>query len=329
MQNTTYKNFINYKTDPRILRGISFLVPFTLYLYFISPGITGGDAGEFASVGYILGIAHPPGYPLYTILARIFTMPFPLNPVAGTNILSVLFGAATTLLLYIYLERKIDRFSAIISTLLFSITPVFFSQAIRTEIYTITTFFFILELYLIEEKRYLLLSYISGLSILIHPLLWLLFPYIFFLIIKNYKKGIFLIILGFSISLYLPIRAKLHPLINWGDPETFKGFFYHLLRLAYYKEAPKYSLFLIMNEYKMWFKILLTTSNFGLLISIYGIFFAKDKRRLGILLFVYSLLLTFLIHSPTTPERLYILDILYVPQLILLIIFLGYCLSRF
>jgi len=254
---------------------------------------------------------------------------FPLNPAAGTNLLSVLFAALTTFLLFIYLERKIDKASAIFATLIFSVSPVFFSQAIRTEVYTIMTFFFILELYLIEEKRYLILSYISGLSILVHPLLWLLFPYIFFLIVKNCKKGIFFIFLGFSISLYLPIRAKLHPLINWGDPETIPKFFYHLLRLEYYKDAPEYSLSLLFSEYKLWFKCLFITSNFGLLISIYGMFFIKENiRRHFILLFIYSIFLTFLIHSPTTPDRLYIVKIFYIPQLILLIIFLGYGLAN-
>ena len=61
MQNITYKNIGNWKTNPRILRLISFILPFTLYFYFISPGITGGDAGELAAAGYILGIPHPPG----------------------------------------------------------------------------------------------------------------------------------------------------------------------------------------------------------------------------------------------------------------------------
>ncbi len=328
MKNITYKNAGNWKTDPRILRGISFLLPFTLYLYFISPGITGGDAGELSSVGYLLGIPHPPGYPLYTLLARLFSMLFPLNPAAGTNLLSALFGALTTFLLFIYLERKIDKLSAIFAALIFSLSPVFFSQAIRTEVYTITAFFFILELYLIEEKRYLILSYISGLSILVHPLLWLLFPWILFLIVKSYNKGILFIILGLSISLYLLIRAKLHPLINWGDPETISKFFYHLLRLEYYQEAPKYSLALIMGEYKIWFKALLITSNFGLLVSIYGAFFTKERRTLFILLFVYSIFLTFLIHSPVTSNRLYIVKIFYIPQLMLLIIFLGYGLAN-
>src|SRR5437867_12522830 len=48
------------------------LVSFAVYLATLSPTVQGGDSGEFISVAYRLGIAHPPGFPLYTMLAKLF-----------------------------------------------------------------------------------------------------------------------------------------------------------------------------------------------------------------------------------------------------------------
>ena len=44
------------------------VVLFTLLFRTVSPSIAGGDSGELVAEGCILGTAHPPGYPLYTLL---------------------------------------------------------------------------------------------------------------------------------------------------------------------------------------------------------------------------------------------------------------------
>ena len=38
------------------------------------PSLTGGDSGELLAVGCALGTAHPPGYPLYTLMINMWTM---------------------------------------------------------------------------------------------------------------------------------------------------------------------------------------------------------------------------------------------------------------
>ncbi len=49
--------------------GVSLLV----YFKTVSPSIAGGDAGELVAEGCTLGVSHPPGYPLYTILVYFAT----------------------------------------------------------------------------------------------------------------------------------------------------------------------------------------------------------------------------------------------------------------
>src|SRR5438046_10538168 len=47
---------------------LAFVGGLALYGLTAAPGVQGGDSGEFQFVGYVLGIPHPPGYPLYAVL---------------------------------------------------------------------------------------------------------------------------------------------------------------------------------------------------------------------------------------------------------------------
>ena len=52
-----------------------------LYIRTLAPGVLVGDMGEFQFTGAILGIPHPTGYPLYTLLGKLWSM-VPLRDVA-------------------------------------------------------------------------------------------------------------------------------------------------------------------------------------------------------------------------------------------------------
>lgn len=48
-----------------------------VYLSTVAPGIAGGDAGELVAESCHLGTAHPPGYPLFTLLNHVATRALP------------------------------------------------------------------------------------------------------------------------------------------------------------------------------------------------------------------------------------------------------------
>jgi len=50
---------------------ITAAVSLSVYLNSICPTIAGGDAGELVAEGCQLGTAHPPGYPLFTIITYV------------------------------------------------------------------------------------------------------------------------------------------------------------------------------------------------------------------------------------------------------------------
>ena len=66
------------------------------YIPLVSHSIPGGDSGELVAEACQLGVAHPPGYPLYTLIARaaLSFLPSRWTPAYRVNILSIVMTAA-------------------------------------------------------------------------------------------------------------------------------------------------------------------------------------------------------------------------------------------
>lgn len=74
-----------------LLTGIT---SFFLYLITIAPSVVQIDTGELATVQATLGIAHPTGYPLFTIFGYIFSLlPFPFSKIFQLNLLAAIYCA--------------------------------------------------------------------------------------------------------------------------------------------------------------------------------------------------------------------------------------------
>ena len=72
---------------------IAIFVPFLAYLPSLSAHVLLEVVGVFLGAGYHLGLAHPPGYPVYTLLVWVFMqLPFATPALAG-HVLSALLSA--------------------------------------------------------------------------------------------------------------------------------------------------------------------------------------------------------------------------------------------
>lgn len=81
--------------------GIVSLICFVVYCFTLSPDVGFTDSGELAAVCTTLGVAHPTGYPLYTILGYLWTLlPLPFSPVFKLNIFAAFCTALSAGLLY-------------------------------------------------------------------------------------------------------------------------------------------------------------------------------------------------------------------------------------
>ena len=68
---------------------------FIIYLFTLAPSVMQIDSGELAAVQATLGIAHPTGYPLFTIIGYIFSLiPFPFTKIYQLNLLAAIYCSA-------------------------------------------------------------------------------------------------------------------------------------------------------------------------------------------------------------------------------------------
>ena len=58
----------------RLVAGIVFVVAAFTYLSTIEPTASYWDCGEFIASSYKLEVGHPPGNPVFQLIARFFTM---------------------------------------------------------------------------------------------------------------------------------------------------------------------------------------------------------------------------------------------------------------
>ena len=107
------------------------------------------DDGFFILSSYFLGIEHPPGYPLYTLLGHVFTH-LPFGSVAyRVHLLSALCGGLTGAALWLCTRTLVPgRLPAYLAAFGLGLSPAFWSQSIIAEVYTLNTFFFLVLVYL-------------------------------------------------------------------------------------------------------------------------------------------------------------------------------------
>src|SRR5215216_6061567 len=76
-----------------VCAAVVFLLSLALYTWTLAPTVTLVDSGELITTVQTLGVAHPPGFPLYVLLARIASL-FPMGSAAArVNFASALFAA--------------------------------------------------------------------------------------------------------------------------------------------------------------------------------------------------------------------------------------------
>src|SRR5258705_8208858 len=91
-----------------VLAPLLFLAGFAVYLFCLGPAAAWLDSGELLAGAHSLGVSHPPGQPLYTLLAKA-AMLAPAGGLATRGaLLSAAASAAAWPLLYALTLRLMD-----------------------------------------------------------------------------------------------------------------------------------------------------------------------------------------------------------------------------
>lgn len=231
--------------------GISlvFLVSFVGLLWSLSPFLSPfRDAGDLAIAATTLGIAHPPGYPLYVTLGHAVHSLVPFaNSAYRLNLLSALSTAGATTLIFVSARKLLHHIwlPVLSATVFLAAWPVWFQSTI-SEVYTLSTLFLALLILLgqvdtLQGKRIFLLSFLFGLGLGNHHMLILAFPACLLwwfsrrsevTFSKNMIAGsLFFGLLGLSCYIYLPLRAE--ALYLWDEPQKLSGFWNIITRGDY------------------------------------------------------------------------------------------------
>ena len=262
-------------------RPFLFLLFFSLILFFsLAPTVYSGDSGLFTAASYLLGSAHPPGYPLAVLLGKVFTfLPFG-NIAFKVNLLSAVSGALSALLAYeISLSITKNSVVSIVAPLVILTSSNFILESSKAEVYTLNVFLILLIFYLClralrEDNfpRYILMaSFILGLGMGNHHIISLmLFPMLYTAIIRR-KELTFRIaafsfvvfIAGFSVYLYLYTRSIADAFIMYSRVVSFADFINIFLRTGYQGNTVQ-SVEGMTLSYTEWYYAII---NFGLILS--------------------------------------------------------------
>ena len=109
-----------------------------VYVRTLAPGILYGDSAEFQTLAATLGVAHPSGYALYLLLAKVFTW-LPWENIAWrVNLLSAVMGALALVGVFWMIRRLGGSLGgAILGAVMVGIGRTFWSQTVMAEVYTL------------------------------------------------------------------------------------------------------------------------------------------------------------------------------------------------
>ncbi|MCM2267650.1 MAG: DUF2723 domain-containing protein [Elusimicrobiales bacterium] len=216
-----------------------------LYIYTLPPGLPPyRDAGEMASAAWTLGVAHQPGYPLYIISAKLFML-LPLgNPAWLLNLFSAAAGLAGV---YVFFRLAAAAFSA--PAAFFAALALAFNFTLRTvssvpEMYALHFFLAALLLFCAAaggRRAVPLTAFLLGLGMANRMDLVLTAPALLTLLWPRLRAGgwgaplkaALFGLLGFSLYLYLPVRAANWPLFDWSHPAGISAFLAVITRKSY------------------------------------------------------------------------------------------------
>lgn len=225
-----------------------------VYLATLAPTVTSEDSGEFIGAAYFWGVAHPPGYPSWTMLCGVFLRLVPLGNIAWRcNFFSAVCAAlAIGVFCQILILIGLRPLAAAAGAMLCGFGRVLWSQSVITEVYTLHFLIFSLIIWCAlrfdrgqshSTGRLVLASFLLGLGMSNHQTIgyigvavaaWLLLrhPYL----IRRWKvvlTSTAAFLLGLLPYMYIPIRANADPPINWGNAQTAFATWDHVSRRQY------------------------------------------------------------------------------------------------
>ena len=192
-----------------------FLVAAVIYLRTLSATVVFWDVGEFCAASRLLQVPHPPGSPLFILIARLASLiPFRADIAARMHTVSALGSALGVMFLYLVGVMLTTRFrgvrqtatdrlvvfgSSAIGACTLALSTTYWDNAIEAEVYGLAIFFVSICLWLAlkwcdhadeprNERYVLLIAYLLGLATGVHILaLLVIIPLLMIFYFRKYE----------------------------------------------------------------------------------------------------------------------------------------------
>ena len=218
------------------------------YLSTIEPTASFWDCGEFIASSYKLEVGHPPGNPVFQLIARFFTIPVDAAHAAvAVNAMNAILSALTIFLLYftiVFFARRLVKSpvailaSGAIGALAYCFSDTFWFSAVEGEVYAMSSLFTALVFWAMcrwyetahkpgANRWIVLIAFLMGLSIGVHLLNLLTIPAFVFMYYYRmnedkklpFKKLLGIFVIGVVIEfllvyIFIPYLPKLAALFD-------------------------------------------------------------------------------------------------------------------
>ena len=207
----------NYKLVNNVFGWLVFLIAAIVYLMTVEPTASFWDCGEFIASAYKLEVGHPPGNPIFMMVANLFTQ-FASDPTQiplMVNCMSAICSALTILFLFWTITHLVRRItlkdkespslaqtviiigSGLVGALAYTFSDTFWFSAVEGEVYAFSSMMTALVFWLIlkwedvadqphADRWLVLIAYLMGISIAVHLLNLLCIPAI--VLVYYFKK---------------------------------------------------------------------------------------------------------------------------------------------
>jgi len=229
---------------------------FAVYAAGACPTIYVGDSGELVTAAYRLGIPHPSGYPLYVLVGKLWTLLLPLGSIAfRMSVLSAASTAAAVGLLHALGRRLgLHPIASAFAALLFAFSPSLWGEANVQRVYGLNVLFVAAATATAfawrrsHADRSLLVAFLlCGLGasnhtfMAVYALALLVFALTVTPSLGHRPRTLLWCLAAFSMGLlpylYLPLRSRADPPLDWGNPETISRFMDVVLRRGFWERA--------------------------------------------------------------------------------------------
>lgn len=303
---------------------LSFVLPFALYMVTLAPSVTFFDSGEFMTAAASLGSAHSPGYPLFLMYVKSFTW-LPLGNIAfRINVATAVSSSLACMMVYFLTTSVLEKealiedqrfnqvavkLAGLAAAVLFGVTPRLWLQSNHDKPYPLLAFIAAIIFYLLftwqeqyregdERPSYVYVcTFLAGLAMAVHQTIVLMLPAWFLMIVLTDRRiltrakelilATAFALLGFSVHLYLPLRALSNPLLNWGDAKTVSQFMWHFLRRGYPSEPPVRDAVLLWAQIRA-FNVPREFTWLGAALALLGLLYLWKRHRTFVIAYFVS-----------------------------------------